>query len=62
MRYHSDMENLAEDRKIDYVKRVAYYKEYAIELRTHGIFDVLMRDYDTAVDKKILNTKKYGKK
>jgi len=62
MRYQSDMENLAEDRKIDYVKRVAYYKEYAIELRTHGIFDVLMRDYDTAVDKKISNTKKYGKK
>lgn len=60
LRYKSDMENMSEERKIDYVKRVAYYKEYANELRLHGIFGVLMRDYHTAVDTKTSNTKRYG--
>ncbi len=60
LRYKSDMENVIYNRKIEYVKRVAYYKEYAGELRTSGIFDVMKREYDRAVDAEIDNTKKYG--
>ena len=60
VRYQSDMANMEENRKIGYVKRVAYYKEYADELRTSGIFDVHMRDYNRASDAKMENTKQYG--
>lgn len=60
LRYKYDMENMSEDRKINYVKRVAYHKEYANELRIHGIFNVLMRDYNSAMDAKTSNTKKHG--
>lgn len=60
LRYKSDMENVIQNRKMEYVKRVAYYKEYANELRTSGIFDVLKRRYDNAVVAEIANTRKYG--
>ena len=62
LRYKSDMQNMIQKRRIEYVKRVAYYKEYAGELRTCGIFDVLKREYNRAVDAQIANTKKYGTK
>lgn len=60
LRFKADMENMSEDRKINYVKRVVYHKEYTNELRTHRIFNVLMRDYNSAVDTKISNTKRNG--
>ena len=33
LRYKSDMQNMIQKRRIEYVKRVAYYKEYAGELK-----------------------------
>lgn len=62
LRYRSDMENIIQNRKTEYVKRVAYSKEYAGELRTCGIFDVLKREYDRAADSVIANTQKHGGK
>lgn len=60
LRYKLNMENLESKRKMDYVNRVLYLKEYALELRLSNIFECLKDYYVKASGEIRLNYKTYG--
>lgn len=62
LNYELYVNNMLEDQKIDYVKRVGYYKEYANEVRSYDIFNVLFKSFDDSIDRKMKNIKRIGKK
>lgn len=61
IRYELEMENSELKRQMEYVNRVAYSKDYAMELRISDIFAVLKGKYDDASKKIKKNYSKYGK-
>ncbi len=62
IQYDLTMENLALSREMDYTNRVAYLKDYALELRLTDIFLCLKEKYLIASKTIQENDKKYGKK
>lgn len=62
IRYQLTMENIESKRKLDYVNRIVYLKEYALELRLSGIFECLKQYYNEASLQIKNNYKFYGKK
>ncbi|MCG8501728.1 MAG: ABC transporter ATP-binding protein/permease [Firmicutes bacterium] len=62
LNYELYMSNIPENQKMDYVKRVGYYKEYANEIRTYNVFNVLFKNFDDSVERTETNIKSIGKK
>ncbi len=48
------------ERQKDYTKRTVLLKDFAKEIKTTGIFDVIKKRYKNAVDKNVALIKKYG--
>lgn len=57
-----DKEMTVHKRSKAYVKRIIYLKEYAKDMRTSDVFDVLHGRYENAVENNQKLIKKYGKK
>ena len=60
VRYELNMKNLEAQRKMNYVNRTVYLKEYALELRLSNIFKSLKETYQTASHSLKQNYKNYG--
>ena len=57
--YKSVMERTKPQRFVDYVKMIFSYKEYAIDLRSTNVGEVLLHKYENSWDELIGLTKKY---
>lgn len=62
LRYERNKRNTKEERKVEYVNRTIYLKEYAKEIRLSNIFTPIMKGFDNANKQMIENSKVYGKK
>ena len=59
--YKCDLETLFEKRKLGYFNRVFFIKDYAKEIKTSNIQEVLFKDLDKSTNKIVETEKKYGK-
>ncbi len=62
VRYELNMKNSEPKRKMDYINRVMYLKEYALELKMSEIYLCLKDMYQDASESIRINYKKYGKR
>lgn len=61
-RYVYHIETQANERKKDYIRRIFYSKEYAEEMRTSGIFNVLIKHFDNIMNQFQAIIKRHGHK
>lgn len=61
IRYKCNKDNLKLKREMDYVNRVSYLKDFALEVRLTNIFSSLKKRYDVASHQIIKNYLTYGK-
>ena len=59
-RYVYRIETQAKEREKDYIRRIFYSKEYAEEMRTSGIFNVLIKHFDEIMNQFQAIVKKHG--
>ena len=59
-RYVYRIETQANEREKDYIRRIFYSKEYAEEMRTSGIFNVLIKHFDEIMNQFQAIVKKHG--
>lgn len=60
--YKFDIENNLVERREKYFKRVFYLKQYAKDLKSTGINDVLLNDFDETINQEISILQKYKNK
>ena len=60
LEYKKDKEMTSNNRKKDYVQRVVFLKDFAKDMRTSGIYNVMKTRFVRAVDRNCAIIKKYG--